>query len=104
MRGDVVRMPAPHRARGHEQTGERFAVVLQNDALPLSTLLVAPTSTHARAASFRPVIEIAGTQTRVLVEQSAAVDPSRLGMTVGHLSHAELSEVDVALRVVLDLE
>jgi mRNA interferase MazF len=69
----------------------------------LSTLLVAPTSTSARAASFRPEISLGGTTTRVLVEQTAAVDPTRLGERVGHLGFAELRQVDAALRIVLAL-
>ena len=77
--------------------------MVQSDHLPLSTLLVAPTSTSARTASFRPEIDIGGQPTRVLVEQTAAVDPTRLGEHVGNLSHAELDRVDAALRVLLDL-
>jgi mRNA interferase MazF len=69
----------------------------------LSTWLVAPTSTSARAASFRPEVEIAGQLTRVLAEQTAAVDPSRLGESSGHLTLEELRRVDAALRLVLDL-
>lgn len=65
--------------------------------------MVAPTSTSARAASFRPEVEIGGVTTRVLAEQTAAVDPSRLGESVGFLSFAELRRVDAALRIVLDL-
>ncbi|HEX8157242.1 MAG TPA: type II toxin-antitoxin system PemK/MazF family toxin [Solirubrobacteraceae bacterium] len=42
-------------ARGHEQHGARYAVVVQADELlGLSTVLVSPTSTRARAATFRP--------------------------------------------------
>jgi mRNA interferase MazF len=41
--------------------------------------------------------------TRVLAEQTAAVDPARLGTSVGFLSFAEIRRVDAALRVVLDL-
>jgi mRNA interferase MazF len=78
-------------------------VVVQSDDVTLSTLLVAPTSTSARAASFRPEIDVAGQLTRVLVEQSAAVDPTRLGARVGRLSFDELRQVDAALRLVLDL-
>lgn len=103
MRGDVFRLRAPRHPRGHEQTGERYAVVVQSDDLPLSTLIVAPTSTSARPASFRPEIDLAGQLTRVLVEQSAAVDPSRLGEQIGRLSFDELRHVDAALRLVLDL-
>jgi mRNA interferase MazF len=81
----------------------RYAVVVQSDDLPLSTLLVAPTSTAARAASFRPEVKIAGRVTRVLAEQTAAVDPSRLGESVGYLSFDEVRRVDAALRIVMDL-
>ena len=89
--------------RGHEQGGFRYAVVVQSDALPLSTWLVAPTSTSALPAGFRPEVRIAGTTTRVLAEQAAAVDPGRLGERVGHLTFDELRRVDAALRLVLDL-
>lgn len=101
MRGEVFELAKPRRTKGREPAGPRLCVVVQNDDLPLSTLLVAPTSTSARAASFRPEIEVAGVRTRVLVEQTAAVDPTRLGRPVGFLSRHELSQVDVALRVVL---
>ena len=103
MRGDIHRLKAPRGTRGHEQRGPRFAVVVQSDSLPLSTLLVAPTSTSARAASFRPEILLDGIATRVLVEQTAAVDPTRLGEHVGHLGFDELRQVDAALRIVLEL-
>lgn len=104
MRGDVFELRAPRGSRGHEQRGPRFAVVVQSDLLPLSTWLVAPTSRSARPASFRPEIEIGGHLTMVLVEQTAAVDPERLGDLVGHLTRAEMDEVDAGLRTVLGLE
>lgn len=103
MRGDVHRLRTPRGARGSEQTGARYAVVVQSDQLPLSTWLVTPTSTSARAASFRPEIEVAGQSTHVLAEQTAAVDPSRLGDQVGHLGLDEMRRIDAALRVVLGL-
>lgn len=103
MRGEVFRLHTPRRSRGHEQSGTRYAVVVQSDQLPLSTWLVAPTSTSARAASFRPEVEVGGVKTRVLAEQTAAVDPGRLGKSVGLLTFDELRRVDAALRVVLEL-
>ena len=103
MRGEVFRLKAPRDSRGHEQSGTRYGVVVQSDLLPLSTWLVAPTSTSARAASFRPEVEVLGVLTRVLAEQTAAIDPERLGAAVGHLTHAELRQVDAALRLVLAL-
>lgn len=103
MRGEVYRLRAPRGGRGHEQSGQRYAVVVQSDFLPLSTWLVAPTSTSSRPASFRPGVVIDGRPTRVLAEQTAAVDPARLGPLAGHLSFDELRRVEAALRLVLDL-
>jgi mRNA interferase MazF len=69
----------------------------------LSTVLVAPTSTRARPASFRPTIELDGTSTRVLVEQTTVIDPERLGRSAGRLEAMELEAIDEALVLVLGL-
>lgn len=103
MRGEVFRLRAPRESRGREQSGPRYAVVVQSDLLPLSTLLVAPTSTSARPASFRPEVVVADRPTRVLAEQTAAVDPSRLGDRAGRLTLEEMQQVDAALRIVLSI-
>jgi mRNA interferase MazF len=103
VRGEIFRLHAPRRAQGHEQSGPRYAVVVQSDRLPVSTWLVAPTSTSARAASFRPEVEIDARITRVLAEQTAAVNPGRLGNSMGYLSHEDMRRVNAALRIVLDL-
>ncbi len=103
LRGDVYRFKLP-RGVGHEQHGKRFGVVVQADEfLPRSVVLVAPTSRSARAASFRPEIDVDGETTRVLVEQVGAVDVRRLGKLTGHLSQEELWGVDEALNIVLGL-
>ena len=103
-RGDVHRLRLP-KGVGHEQHGERFGVVVQADGLlPRSVVLVAPTSRSARAASFRPEVDVAGSATQVLVEQVAAVDAQRLGARVRTLSAEELWSVDDALRTVLGLD
>ncbi len=104
LRGDVYRFKLP-KGVGHEQHGDRFGVVVQADELlPRSVVLVAPTSTSARAASFRPEVDLDGQATRVLVEQLGAVDASRLGDLRGHLSPEELWGVDRALATVLGLD
>lgn len=104
VRGEVFRLPAPRSARGHEQRGARYAVVVQSDdLLELSTVLVAPTSAAARPATFRPAIELQGQETRVLVEQTTVVDPQRLGRSAGRLDAAELRALDEALLLVLSL-
>jgi mRNA interferase MazF len=104
VRGELFRLPAPRGSRGHEQRGARYAVIVQADEfLGLSTVLIAPTSTSARPASFRPVIDLDGTQTRVLTEQTSVVDPLRLGDSAGRLDGSEMRAVDEALSLVLGL-
>ena len=78
-------------------------MVQSDELLGLSTVLVAPTSRSARGASFRPLIDLDGEQTRVLVEQTTVVDGERLRRSAGRLDAAELRAVDDALLLVLGL-
>jgi mRNA interferase MazF len=78
-------------------------VVQADELLVLSTVLVSPTSRSAPPRSFRPAIELEGEVTRVLVEQTTAIAPERLGASVGRLSSSELRELDTALEVVFGL-
>jgi mRNA interferase MazF len=70
----------------------------------LSTLLVAPTSRSAAARSFRPTITVLNEKTQVLIEQTSAVAPERLGELVGRVTYDELREINDALRLVLELD
>ena len=88
-RGDVFRLRVPRGRRGSEQRRARYAVVVQADEL--------------LARSFRPTIDLDGSSTRVLVEQTTAVSSDRLGESVGRLSASELSDLDTALALVLGL-
>ena len=92
------------RTAGSEQSGRRYAVVVQSDDLwLLNTVVVVPTSTSARAATFRPEIVVDGQSTRVLCEQIRTVDAQRLGDSIATLTAAELRSVEDALEVVLEL-
>ena len=102
MKGEVSSYVNP-RFKGHEQGGERFAVVVQSDELHLSTWLVAPTSTRVTPTIFRPEVEFGGRRTFVCTEQTTAIDPERLGKLVAYLAHADVQRIDAALRLVLDL-
>jgi mRNA interferase MazF len=104
VRGDIHRLHAPKSTRGHEQQGNRYAVVLQSDDLMLSTVLVAPTSRSSAPRIFRPTITIGGDETQVLIEQTSAVAHERLGEFVGRLRHDDLEAIDEALRLVLELD
>jgi len=103
VRGDVHAIKLP-RGRGHVQHGPRYAVVVQaDDLLALSTVVVCPTSSSTPPATFHPDVVLEGRQTRVLCEMVGAVDATRLGDRVGHLSLHELDSVEHALGLVLDL-
>jgi mRNA interferase MazF len=104
VRGEVVRVATPRRTRGHEQQGSRLAVIVQSDdLLALSTVLVAPTSRSAAPATFRPVIDLSGTSTRVLTDQVRALDTKSIRGSLGRLSSEELQSLDDALAVVFSL-
>jgi mRNA interferase MazF len=103
-RGDIFALRMP-KGTGHEQTGNRYGVIVQSDALlPRSVVLIAPTSTSARAASFRPEIDVEGIGTRVLVEQVGAVDTTRLGNLIGRVTAEEQWGIDRSLATVLGLD
>jgi mRNA interferase MazF len=102
-RGDVHRVRLPRAAGGHEQHGARYGVVVQTDDLLLSTVLLAPTSTRAQPATFRPRVTIRGERTRVLADQVRPVDLRRLGDQADRLTVDELQAVDEALVLVLGL-
>lgn len=92
------------RTTGREQSGRRYAIIVQSDDLwLLNTVVVVPTSASARAATFRPEIVVEGQRTRVLCEQVRTLDAQRIGATLGMLSAADLSSVEDALEIVLDL-
>ena len=55
VRGDVYRLKKPRSAQGHEQQGERYAVVVQANAYDhLSTWLVTPTTTKSFGSMIHP--------------------------------------------------
>lgn len=104
VRGEVFRLRVPRGTRDSEQRGARYAVVVQADELlALSIVLVSPTSTAAPPRSFRPTIKVEGSATRVLVEQTTAVSPERLGDSIGRLGASELRDLDAALALVFGL-
>jgi mRNA interferase MazF len=94
--GEVYRPRAPRGARGHEQAGVRCTVVVQSHLLPLSTGLIAPTPTSARAATFGPEVSIDPGAGRA----DECWGRAALGESAGHLGFEELRQVDAALRLV----
>jgi mRNA interferase MazF len=96
-RGAIHQIRALPGARGHEQQGKRFGVIIQSDRFACSTVTVALTSTSAGAAIYRPEIELDGHKTRILTDQIFSVSPERLGEFAGSLDGSELADLDRAL-------
>lgn len=92
------------RARGRVQAGDRPAVIVQAHGMAhWSTVLVAPLSTSAVSASFRPAADLASRETLVLADQVQPLDADRLGKRLGSLTADQMIEVDLALKKVLGL-
>lgn len=106
MKGDVHRFRPGKTPRGHEQHGERFAIVVMASRYShLSAWLIVPTSTSAQAYIFRPQVELPGVgPTRVLCDALLSVDPAqRLGEQIGFMSSVDMQQIDYALQQLMDL-
>ena len=105
MRGDVV-MVDFGKPRGHELAYRHPGIVVTSNLAPASwsTVTVVPTSTHAGHARFRPLVEIAGRQTRALADQVRSVDVSYIGEQIDYLTRDQLAEVEDALMHYLGLD
>jgi mRNA interferase MazF len=102
-RGAIYEIKALPGARGHEQQGRRYGVIIQSDRFATSVITVALTSSSAGPAIYRPEIEFDGTKSRVLADQIYSVSPSRLGDFKGALDPHEAAEMDRALMLKLGL-
>ncbi|ORT59348.1 type II toxin-antitoxin system PemK/MazF family toxin [Streptomyces sp. CB03238] len=103
-RGAIHEIKATPGARGHEQQGNRYAVVIQSDQFATSLVTIAMTSASAVPTVYRPEIEFDGQVTRILTDQIYSVDPAvRFGAFKGALEAHELMDLDRALMLKLGL-
>ncbi|MEU6554007.1 type II toxin-antitoxin system PemK/MazF family toxin [Streptomyces sp. NPDC046915] len=73
-------------------------------SMPWNVATIIPTSTGAQPTVFRPELEIAGTRTRLLIDQIRTVDVSYIhGDPVHYLDRDEMAEVEHALSRYLGL-
>lgn len=104
IRGAVYRIDLGNDRRGHEQRGRRYGLVLSPTAMEWSVVTVVPTSTTAKAAVFRPEVELGGLVTRFLVDQIRTIDVRYVdGDPVFFLDRNELEDVEQAVRQYLGL-
>jgi mRNA interferase MazF len=104
IRGAVYRVDLGDVKRGHEQRGRRYGLVLSPTEMPWNVVTIIPTSTSAQPAVFRPEIEIAGSPTRLLVDQIRSIDIRYVhGEPVHYLDRDEFVEVERAVTRYLGL-
>lgn len=101
-RGDIYRVMFGQ-TKGHEIKDPHYAVVVQSDVYPLSTVLVVPLSSSASPAPWRVPVDIQGTRAYALVEQLRAVDTeSRLREWICNIAGTqEMAQIDEELSMIL---
>lgn len=93
----VYRVDLGEAKRGNEQRGRRYGVVLSRTNWSLVTIV--PTSTSVSPSRSRVDVEIAGTPTRLLVEQIRSIDTNYLvGDPVDYLSREDMERLDAVIR------
>ncbi|WP_322645508.1 type II toxin-antitoxin system PemK/MazF family toxin [Oerskovia flava] len=91
-------------ARGHEQGGRRYGLVLSPTDFPWSVATIVPTSTRAHRTQFRPELEVADQTTVFLIDQVRTIDVDYIvGDPVDYLHHDDLAKVEDALSRYLGL-
>ncbi|WP_332838652.1 type II toxin-antitoxin system PemK/MazF family toxin [Nocardia bovistercoris] len=97
IRGAVHKVDLGEAKRGHEQRGRRLGVVVSPSDWLGSTVTIVPTSTSAGGSVFRPLVEINGRETRLLVDQIHTIDTDYLKDQVDNLTRDAMAELDDTL-------
>lgn len=100
---EQLRVEAATLSASEAETRHSAASVQANPLLQGTTVIVAPTSSSAQPASWRPMTEFGDTETLVLTDKIAAADVGRLGELAGFLVASDMDAIDTALRTVLRL-
>ena len=103
IRGAVYRVDLGNAKRGHEQRGRRYGVLVSPTDSPLSVVTIVPTSTSARPALHRPLIDFGNGPTLALVDQLRVLDICYLSQMAGYLTRDEFAQVEHAISQYLGL-
>jgi len=104
IRGAVYKVNLGEEKRGHEQRGRRYGLVVSPSSMAWSVATVVPTSRSAQEAAFRPIVELMGVQTRLLVDQIRSIDTRYIeGDPVAYLERDAMAEVEHAITRYLGL-
>ncbi|GAA0350467.1 type II toxin-antitoxin system PemK/MazF family toxin [Actinoallomurus spadix] len=98
IRGAVYPVDLGDAERGNEQRGRRLGLVISVEQNAWSRVTIIPTSTSAQASVFRPVVVIAGRDTKILIDQTRTIDVSYVtGELVDYLTRDDMAQVEHAL-------
>jgi mRNA interferase MazF len=114
VRGDIVLvdLPRPIGNAGHEQFGQRPAIIVQNDdaTTVLSTVVAVPLTTVTEAVRFFGAFRIEPNRTNglsktsvALVHQVGPIDKRRIGRKIGKVPARDLTNLEEKLRQLLRL-
>ena len=104
IRGAVYPVDLGDAKRGHERRGRRLGLVIGIEQNAWSTVTIIPTSTSAQPAVFRPDVVIAGSDTRILLDQIRTIDTAYVtGELVDYLSRDDMAQVEHGLSRYLGL-
>jgi mRNA interferase MazF len=113
-RGDIVLVDLPQAVgtSGHEQTGNRPALVVHSDATSasLSIIMIVPLTSNIAAKKFAHTIEIQpssqnglSTPSVLMVFQLRAIDKRRIIKKLGVIEAAALELVDAEMKTMLGI-
>jgi mRNA interferase MazF len=111
-RGDViyVDLPMPAGGAGHEQSGNRPAVILQSNNSPTNNpmMMIVPMTSKLTALRFPHTIEVTPSQQNglrypsvLLVFQLRAISKGRIQNTVGHLEDQYMRQLESEIKSLL---
>lgn len=114
VRGDIVLvdLPRPAAGAGHEQVGNRPALIVHSDKThrTLSVIMIVPFTGRLSAQRFSHTILVQPSTTNglscpsvLLVFQLRAIDRRRILSTIGHLEAETMELVGAEMKSLLDL-
>jgi len=104
IRGAVYKVDLGEAKRGHEQRGRRYGLVVSPSSMAWNVVTIVPTSRSARAAVFRPALDLLGEPTRFLIDQIRSIDTRCVdGESVAYLEPDEMAEIEHAVSRYLGL-
>lgn len=111
-RGDIYLVDLPFSSAGHEQGGNRPALIVHNDETSkiLSVIMIIPFTSKLSAQRFQHTMVIQPTKENglnqisiLLINQLRAIDRKRITNKIGSLDPVTMAQVNNAMKQLLGL-